>query len=163
MSLRYIGALLLLGAVWGASFLFIKLGVAEMAPEVLVALRLIVGALILLAVLYARGLRLPKQVRAWGDFLLLGVIGLIFPYLLITWSEQAIPSGMAAILNATTPLFSVLLTYVWTREDRLSGTKLLGVAVGFIGVIVAVGIEDLSLANADTQDRKSTRLNSSHF
>jgi drug/metabolite transporter (DMT)-like permease len=151
MSLRYIGALLLLGAVWGASFLFIKLGVAEMAPETLVALRLTVGALVLLAVLYGGGLRLPGQLRAWGDFLLLGVIGLIFPYLLIAWSEQAIPSGMAAILNATTPLFSVLLTYVWTREDRLSGMKLLGVAVGFVGVLVAVGVEDLSLANADTQ------------
>jgi drug/metabolite transporter (DMT)-like permease len=151
MQLRNLGMLLLLGAVWGASFLFIKIGVREMAPEVLVALRLLIATLVLIAVLYARGLRLPGEMRAWRDFLFLGVVGLIFPYLLITWSEQSIPSGMAAILNATTPLFSVLLTYVWTREERLSGAKLIGVAIGFIGVVVAVGIEDLDLARADTR------------
>src|SRR5439155_7841996 len=100
---------------------------------------------------YARGLRLPARWRTWADFLVLGVVGLIFPYLLITWSEQAIPSGMVAILNATTPLFSVLLAYLWTREERLSGLRLVGVALGFAGVVVAVGIADLDLARADTQ------------
>jgi drug/metabolite transporter (DMT)-like permease len=151
MQFRYLGVLLLLGAVWGASFLFIKLGVAEMPPDILVALRLVVASLVLLGILYARGMRLPASLRLWGDFLFLGVIGLIFPYLLIAWSEQAIPSGMAAILNATTPLFSVLLTYVWTREERLSGMRLLGVAVGFVGVVVAVGVEDLDISNVNTQ------------
>jgi drug/metabolite transporter (DMT)-like permease len=73
--------------------------------------------------------------------------------MLITWSEQAIPSGMAAILNATTPLFSLLIGYVWTREERLSGLRLLGVALGFAGVVVAVGIRDLDLARADTQSQ----------
>jgi drug/metabolite transporter (DMT)-like permease len=122
-----------------------------MAPETLVALRLLIGSLVLLGVLYARGMRLPARPRVWGDFFFLGVIGLIFPYLLIAWGEQAIPSGMAAILNATTPLFAVLLTYLWTHEDRLSGLKLLGMAVGFAGAIVAVGFEDVDLARADTQ------------
>jgi drug/metabolite transporter (DMT)-like permease len=151
MPTRYLGVLLLLGAVWGASFLFIKVGVQEMAPETLVALRLAIASVILLGVLYARGLRLPGSWRIWADFLFLGVVGLIFPYLLITWSEQSIPSGMAAILNATTPLFSVLAAYLWTREERLSGLRLLGVALGFAGVVVAVGIEDLDLSRADTQ------------
>jgi drug/metabolite transporter (DMT)-like permease len=131
--------------------LFIKIGVQELAPETLVALRLIIASLVLLGVLYARGLRLPGRWRTWVDFLFLGVVGLIFPYLLITWSEQSIPSGMAAILNATTPLFSVLVAYFWTREERLSGLKLLGVALGFAGVVVAVGVEELDLARADTQ------------
>src|SRR3954447_20825851 len=151
MRTRYLGALLLLGAVWGASFLFIKIGVQEMPPETLVMLRLVVASIVLLGVLYARRLRLHMRWRTWADFLFMGVVGLIFPYLLITWSEQSIPSGMAAILNATTPLFSVLLTYVWTREERLSGAKLFGVAVGFVGVVVAVGIEDLDLSRADTR------------
>lgn len=151
MNLKYLGILLLLGAVWGASFLFIKLGVREMPPETLVALRLVVASLALLVVLYARGLRLPARPRVWLDFLFLGTVGLIVPYILITWSEQSIPSGMAAILNATTPLSSVLLAYVWTREEKLSGLRLLGVLVGFAGVVVAVGVEDLSLASADTQ------------
>jgi drug/metabolite transporter (DMT)-like permease len=151
MRVRYFGALLLLGAVWGASFLFIKIGVQEMAPEILVMLRLVIASAVLLGVLYGRGLRLPMRRRTWADFLVLGVVGLICPYLLITWSEQAIPSGMAAILNATTPLFSVLLAYVWTREERLTGLRLLGVALGFAGVVVAVGLDDLNLARADTQ------------
>ncbi len=151
MQTRYLGVLLLLGALWGASFLFIKIGVAEMPPETLVALRLVVAALILLVVLYARGQRLPTRPRAWLDLTFLGTVGLVLPYLLITWGELSIPSGMAAILNGTTPLFSVLLTYVWTREERLSGLRLLGVGVGFVGVIVAVGIKNLDLSRADTQ------------
>src|SRR5215211_2010525 len=138
MRIRYLGALLLLGAVWGASFLFIKIGVQEMAPETLVMLRLVIASLVLLGVLYARGLRLPARWRTWVDFVFLGVVGLIFPYLLITWSEQTIPSGMAAILNATTPLFSVLVAYFWTGEERLNGLRLLGVAIGFAGVVIAV-------------------------
>ena len=158
MQSRYLGALLLLGAVWGASFFFIKVGVAEIAPLVLVSLRIGIAALVLLVVLYARGLRLPSRLRTWGDFLFTGVVGLVFPYLLITWGEQHIASGMAAILNATTPLFSVLLAYVWTREEQLSMMRSLGVALGFVGVVVAVGITNLSLASADTQAHLAVML-----
>jgi drug/metabolite transporter (DMT)-like permease len=151
MQSRYLGALILLGAVWGASFLLIEIGVREMPPTILVALRLIVASLILLGVLLARGLRLPSRLRAWGDFLFTGVMGLVFPYLLITWGEQYIPSSMTAILNATTPLFSMLLGYFWTREERLDGLKLLGVVIGFVGVLVAVGVADFNLASASTR------------
>ena len=151
MQLRNLGMLVLLGAVWGASFMFIKIGLQSMAPEVLVALRLLIASIVLVGVLYARGLRLPSGWRIWRDFLLVGTVGLILPYLLITWSEQSIPSGMAAILNATTPLFSVLLAYMWTREEQLSGLRLLGLALGFVGVVVAVGVADLDIARADTR------------
>jgi drug/metabolite transporter (DMT)-like permease len=158
MQLKYLGVLLLLGMVWGASFLFIKLGVREMAPETLVMLRLVVAASVLMGILYARGLRLPTSRRMWGHFLFTGSIGLIAPYVLITWGEQVIPSGMAAILNATTPLFTVLLTYAWTREERLTGIRLLGVAIGFVGVIIAVGVDELSLASASVQGQLAVLL-----
>jgi drug/metabolite transporter (DMT)-like permease len=151
MQTRYLGVLLLLGAVWGASFLFIKLGVQDFPPPTLVAIRLSVAALVLLAVLYARGLRLPRRARAWGDFLLTGCVGLVLPFVLITWGETSIPSNMAAILNATTPLFTVLLAYIWTGEERLSGLRLLGVVLGFVGVLVVVGIADISLASTSTR------------
>jgi drug/metabolite transporter (DMT)-like permease len=151
MQTRYLGALILLGAVWGASFLLIEIGVREMPPTILVALRLIVASLILLGVLFARGLRLPARLQAWGDFLFTGVMGLVFPYLLITWGQQYIPSSMTAILNATTPLFSMLLAYFWTHAERLNGMKLFGVALGFVGVLVAVGVADFNLASASTQ------------
>lgn len=143
MNRRQFAVLLILAALWGASFLLIKIGVAEMAPETLVAARLVVSALVLLGVLYAGGQRLPSAPRAWADLFVLGTAGLVAPYMLITWAEQSMPSGMAAILNATTPLFAVLLTYVWTREERLSGQRALGVVLGFVGVVVAVGIGSL--------------------
>jgi drug/metabolite transporter (DMT)-like permease len=149
--MRNLGVLVLLGAVWGASFLFIKIGVSELAPVSLVALRVGTAALLLLGILFARGLRLPRSWRLWGHFAFTGLVGLVVPYMLITWGEQSIPSGMAAILNATTPLFTLLLAYVWTREEALSGLRLLGVAIGFAGVVVAVGVEDLNLSNASTQ------------
>lgn len=149
--MRNLGVLLLLGAVWGASFLFIKIGVSELAPVSLVALRVSTAALLLLGILFARGLRLPRSWRLWGHIAFTGFVGLVVPYMLITWGEQSIPSGMAAILNATTPLFTLLLAYVWTREEALSGMRLLGVAIGFVGVVVAVGVEDLNLSNASTQ------------
>jgi drug/metabolite transporter (DMT)-like permease len=147
MQTRFLGVLLLLGAVWGASFLLIKIGVAEMPPMTLVALRLVISALVLLGVLYGRGLRLPTRPRVWADLFLLGAVGLVLPYLLITWAEQYMQSGMAAILNATTPLFAVLLTYLWTREEQLSGVKALGVMLGFVGVVIAVGLDRLSLTD----------------
>jgi drug/metabolite transporter (DMT)-like permease len=150
MQTRHLGALLLLGAIWGLSFLFIKIGVSELLPEVLVAMRLVIAALILLGVLYARGLRMPTSLRTWGDLLFVGIVGTILPYLLIAWGEVYIASGMASILNATTPFSSVLLAYVWTHEERLNGLKLIGVAVGFVGVLVAIGLKDLSLTSAGT-------------
>lgn len=151
MRRQHLAVLLILGALWGASFLFIKLGVREMPPEILVAIRLCVGSLTLLGVLAARGQGIPLRLRLWLDLLFVGVVGLVIPYELITWGEQHIASGMAAILNATTPLFSALLTFVWTREERLDGMRLLGVGIGFVGVVVAVGIEHLSLSSADAQ------------
>jgi hypothetical protein len=79
---------------------FIKVGVAEMAPVVLVALRLIVATLLLLGALYLRGLRFPVRLRSWGDFLFTGVVGLVLPYLLITWGEQHIASHKHGHISA---------------------------------------------------------------
>lgn len=153
MKTRYLAVLLLLGALWGASFMFIKVGVAEMAPETLVAVRLSLAAVILLGVLYGRGQRLPASWQTWRAFAISAFIGLILPFLLITWGEQHIPSSMASILNATTPLFTALIVYIWMRSEHLTGLRLFGLVLGFVGVMVAVGIGDLSLGNADTQSQ----------
>ncbi|HEU5012418.1 MAG TPA: DMT family transporter [Roseiflexaceae bacterium] len=147
MHARYLAVLLLLGAIWGSSFLFIKIGIESITPAVLVAERLMLAALLMLGILHARGLRVPRQGRVLRDFLLTGAVGVALPFFLITWGEQHIPSGMAAILTATTPLFVVLLSYVVAQEERLAGLKLLGVAIGFGGVIVAVGLEHLELGS----------------
>jgi drug/metabolite transporter (DMT)-like permease len=148
---QYLAGLLLLGALWGASFLFIKLGLESFPPLTLVSLRLLGAAVLLYALLRMRGLRLPTTRRGWGDLVFIGVAGTLLPWLLITWGEQHISSGLASILNATTPLFSILLAYVWTREEQLSPLRTAGVLLGFVGVVVAVGPDDLNLASAGTQ------------
>jgi drug/metabolite transporter (DMT)-like permease len=138
MSLRSFGVLLLLAAIWGAAFLFIAIGVAEIPPATLVALRLIGAAVILLAFFLARGNRLPRMAAIWRHFFFMGIVGLVAPFLLITWGQQSVASGLTSILITTTPLFSVLIGFLWTKE-RLRLIQLLGVAIGFGGVVVTIG------------------------
>ena len=135
---RYLVVLLLLGAIWGSSYLFIKVAVRELPPETVVSGRLLLGALVLLAVLSARGQRLPGGLRIWRDFLIVGIGAVALPFTLISWGEKSISSGMAAILTGATPLFAVLGSVFWTREERLSGSRLLGVGLGFAGVVASV-------------------------
>ncbi|MBC8162136.1 MAG: DMT family transporter [Roseiflexaceae bacterium] len=158
MKLQHLGVLLLLGALWGASFMFIKIGGAEMPPDTLVAARLVLGALLLLVVLYGSGQRLPGGWLLWRDFAIVGMVGLIAPFTLITWSEQIIPSGQAAVLNGTAPLFTALIAYGWMRSEHLTGIKLLGVGLGFVGVVIAVGLTDVSFSSAGTQAQLAVLL-----
>jgi drug/metabolite transporter (DMT)-like permease len=151
MQARYLGGLFVLGAIWGAAFMLIKIAVAEIPPAPLVAVRLVIAALILIAVLYARGMRLPTSGRVWRDFMVVGTLGVAVPFMLIGWGQQFIPSSLTAIINASVPLFSVLLSYIWTREERLAGIKLAGLGLGFVGVVLAVGWDSLSLESAATQ------------
>ncbi len=151
MNIRISGALLILGLIWGASFLLIKIGLYEIRPLTLVAMRLGLAALVLVALLYGTGKAFPRDGRLWRAFAISGIIGLIFPFVLITWGEQAISSGQTAILNATTPLFTLLISTMSSREDSFGGWKLAGVLLGFLGVVVAVGVADLRLDAADTR------------
>jgi drug/metabolite transporter (DMT)-like permease len=139
MSWRQLGMLFALSAIWGSSFLFIKISVHEIAPMTLVAARLLLAFLVLLGVMRAQGLRLPRDAGTWWAFALLGVLGLIIPFWLITWGEQYISSSLAAILLATTPLLNVLLTVFVMRAERLALVRVLGLLLGFAGVIVAMG------------------------
>lgn len=148
---RYLVVLFALGAIWGTSYLFIKVAVRELPPEVVVSGRLLLGALVLLGVLAVRGERLPASMKSWRDFLIVGITAVVLPFTLISWGEKSISSGMAAILSATTPLFAVLGTAVWTRDERLSAARLLGVVLGFAGVVVTVGLQDFSISSASTR------------
>ena len=151
MHIRHFAVLLLLGIIWGSSFLFIKIGIEDLAPAMLVAERLGLAALLMPGILRARGLRMPRNGRVVRDFFVTGIVGVALPFFLITWGEQHIPSGMAAIINATTPLFVVLLSFIVMREERLVGLKLLGVVFGFGGVLIAVGLARLDSASGSLQ------------
>lgn len=109
---------------------------------------LLLGALVLLAVLYARGQSLPVGLRIWRDFMVVGIGAVALPFTLISWGEKSISSGMAAILTGATPLFAVLGAAFWTREEC---PRLLGVGLGFAGVVLAVGLKDFSVTSANSR------------
>ncbi len=128
--------LLLLGAIWGSSYLFIKVAVADIPPFTLVAVRTFVAALALLAVLRFKNESLPRTRQGLLPLLALGVFNGVIPYTLITWGEVHISSGLAAILTAAMPLFTILIAHFWTHDEHLTPIKVLGIVVGFFGVIV---------------------------
>jgi drug/metabolite transporter (DMT)-like permease len=126
--------LLILGTIWGASYLFIKVIVAEVPVLTLVAGRLTLATMIMWGILRARGLSLPRSRRMWGAYAVLGFLGMAVPYSLISWGEQYIPSGLASLLQATTPIFTVILAHFLTNDERVTMVKMIGVVIGFVGV-----------------------------
>ena len=126
--------LFILGSIWGTSFLFIKVVVSEIGPFTLVAGRLGLAALSMALLLRARRIPFPRERRVWGNFAVVGLLNGALPFTLISWGEQYIPSGWAALLQATTPIFTILFAHVLTRDDHIDLRKALGVVVGFAGV-----------------------------
>ena len=139
----YVGLLLLLAAIWGSSFMFIKIAVDELAPTTTMALRLIFSAIPLLAiVLYKHGFapattEMRSIVRA---AMILGVLSTALPFTLIAWGETKIDSGVAAIGNASMPIFVALLALRFRKSERATGSKAVGVVLGLIGVGVLTGV-----------------------
>jgi drug/metabolite transporter (DMT)-like permease len=127
-------SLLFLGALWGSSYLFIKVAVAEVPALTLVAARLVLGAAILWILLRATGQSMPRSRAMWGMFAVMGFLNGAVPYSLIFWGEQYIPSGLAALLQSTMPIFTVILAHFLASDDRITAAKVAGIVVGFLGV-----------------------------
>ena len=143
MKTKHWFVFILLGAIWSSSFLWIKIAVQEISPLMLVSLRVLFGALTgVIAILIART-RLPRERPAWLALALLGLTSVVIPFTLITWGEQTIDSAVASILNATVPLFTFLIAHFFLHEDRLTTPKILGLVIGFSGVVILL-IKDLS-------------------
>jgi drug/metabolite transporter (DMT)-like permease len=139
MRLKEYLVLFALAALWGASFLFIKVAVSDMPPVLLVLIRLVCGALGLAIPVCFK----PEIMRGWhkhlGAFALVAIFNAVIPYLAISWGELHVSSGMAAILNATTPLVLVIVSIWWPGGERLTWLRLLAVLIGFIGIGILVG------------------------
>jgi drug/metabolite transporter (DMT)-like permease len=131
--------LLTLSAIWGASYLFIKVGVRAFEPFALVELRLLFAAPILVAFLAWRG-ELPELRRAVVPGIVLGAINVCIPFALITWGEKHIDSGVAAIANASVPLFVFLLALRFAPGERTGGARLAGLLIGIVGIAVLSGV-----------------------
>src|SRR5512140_2838053 len=127
---------LLLGAIWSSSFMWIKIAVQEVGPITLVAFRVLFGLLFGVAVILLQRLHLPRSLKEWTPVLILGVTNVAIPFFLISWGEQSIDSAVAAILDATVPLFTILIAHYLLHDDKMTVPKVLGLLMGFVGVVI---------------------------
>lgn len=137
----------LLAAIWGWSFLFIKVGLRGLTPTAVAFTRITLGMFVMLGTLRARGLRMPRDRAAWRHFAVMGVFYSALPFSLLAWSEQHITSALTAVVNACTPLFAALAA-AFVLGERLKGVQLSGLLLGFVGVGVAAGVGGRDLATS---------------
>lgn len=143
MRLREWGAFWLLGAIWGSSFLWIKIAVGEIGPVTLVAFRLLFGLVGLLVVMRLQRQRLPRSRAMLPAFLFMGLFNAAVPISLISWGETRIDSGLAAILNGTVPLFAIVIAHYWLTDEKITALRVMGLVLGFAGVVLLVS-DDLT-------------------
>jgi len=139
MNAREWAMLVTLGALWGGSFLFVAVAVRELPTITIVVVRVSLAAAALHVILAALGIRLPTDRRAWVAFVLMSLVNNIGPFLLIVWGQRLIASGVASILNATTPFITLVLAHFATADEKMSAGRLTGVVIGILGVAVLIG------------------------
>jgi len=137
---RELALLLLLATLWGASYTFIKLGVATIAPITLIAARTAIAGLLLLVIMRWRGVMMPRDAATWRRFLLQACLNSVIPWTLLAWGERSVDAGLATILNSASPIFTFLLTAAVTRHESASPRKLFGVVAGMAGICLIIGI-----------------------
>ena len=144
------GLLLLLGAMWGASFFLIKIGVGSVPPLTVTAARLVLASLLLLILARMMGQTLPSDPRTLALVAFTGFIGNALPFSLISWGQVKIESGLSAILMAVMPLVTYLLAHIFTHEEKLNRFKAMGVALGIGGIVVLIGPAKLASLGQET-------------
>ncbi|MBS7543734.1 DMT family transporter [Ancylobacter oerskovii] len=133
------GLLVLLSAIWGGSFFFGKIAIAEIPPLTMVLARVAIGATVVWLIARLRGISMPLDAGLVAAMVVMALLNNVVPFSLIAWSQQHLPSGLSAILNAATPLFTVLVAQAFTRDEKLTPGRLAGVLLGFAGVAVMMG------------------------
>lgn len=133
------GMLLGLSVLWGGSFLFNGILVHELPPFTIVTARVALAAIALHLIVRMTGHSMPRDRQTWLAFFGMGFLNNVIPFLLIVWGQTHIASGLASILNATTPLFGVVVAHFLTADEKMTGNRLIGVIVGFAGVALMIG------------------------
>jgi drug/metabolite transporter (DMT)-like permease len=131
--------LVILSILWGGSFFFAEIALAALPPFTIVLLRVGLAAIALHLFLLARGAPVPFGLGLWGAFLVMGLINNVVPFSLLVWGQTQIASGLASILNATTPIFTIVVAHFLTSDEKMTGGRLAGVLIGFGGVAVMIG------------------------
>ncbi|NOH96666.1 DMT family transporter [Vibrio sp. 99-70-13A1] len=144
MSTRLWVMLVLLSMLWGGSFFFVGIAVNELPPLTIVALRVGIAAITLWCIALLLGLKPPKELSVWGAFFKVGLLNNVIPFVLIVWGQTQIASGLASILNAATPISAVIVAGLLLPDERPTPLKIMGVGIGFIGVVVMIGLPALS-------------------
>ncbi|WP_231510228.1 DMT family transporter [Fischerella sp. PCC 9605] len=135
--------LVMLSVLWGGSFFFTKIALEELSPLTLVLGRVSLAAIALTSFVFLNGKRMPVSPNLWREFLVMGALNNLIPFNLIVWGQTQIDSSLAAILNATTPVFTTVLAHFLTPDERLTPNRLIGVLLGLCGVIVLLGLKAL--------------------
>ena len=135
--------LISLSILWGGSFFFVEVVVDVLPPLTIVVLRVGLAALALYAVVRLMGRRMPADGRTWAAFFAMGFLNNVVPFTLIVWGQTHIASGLASILNAMTPIFSVIVAHFLTTDEKMTDARFAGVVTGFAGVVVMIGSEAL--------------------
>jgi drug/metabolite transporter (DMT)-like permease len=133
--------LLLLATLWGASYSFIKVGVATIPPITLIAGRTLIAGLLLLAIMHWRGVRMPTDRATWGRFAFQACLNSVIPWTLIARGEGTVDAGLATILNSAAPIFTFLFTALVTRHEAANPRKLFGVIAGMVGICLIIGVK----------------------
>jgi drug/metabolite transporter (DMT)-like permease len=136
LKLKHWLVFILLGAIWSSSFMWIKIAVQEIGPITLVAFRVLFGLLFGFVVIYIQRIQWPRTLKEWTPLLVLSIANIAIPFFLISWGEQSIDSAVASILNATTPLFTILIAHYLLQDDKMTAPKVLGLLMGFAGVVI---------------------------
>jgi drug/metabolite transporter (DMT)-like permease len=136
--------LLALATLWGASYTFIKIGVATIPPVTLIAARTLIAGGLLLAVMHWRGIAMPRDPAVWRRFLIQACLNSVVPFTLIAWAERHVDAGLATILGSNAPIFAFLLTLLFARHERPTLRQSFGVGMGLVGICLVVGINALS-------------------
>lgn len=143
------GLLLGLSVIWGGSFFFVEIALREVPPFTVVLSRVAIGGAALYLVLRAGGRTLALGWPVWRIFFLLGLINNALPFCFLTWGQSRIDGGLASILNATTPLFTIVIAHFLTIDERMTPGRAAGVVVGFVGVAAMIGVDALNPLGAD--------------
>ncbi len=135
--------LVTLSVLWGGSFFFVEIALKDLPPLTIVLSRVSFAAIALTAFVFLSGKRMPVTPDVWSKFLLMGALNNLIPFSLIVWGQTHIDSSLAAILNATTPVFAVIMAHFLTQDERLTPNRFTGVLLGLGGVVVLIGPEAL--------------------
>src|SRR5215467_10147969 len=133
--------LVLLATLWGASYTFIKIGVATIAPITLIAARTSIAGLLLLSIMRWRGLTTPSDLATWRRFMFQACLNSVIPWTLIAWGERYVDAALATILNSAAPIFTFLFTALVTRHEAATPRKLFGVIAGMAGICLIIGVK----------------------